>query len=314
MRLASRPTASYTPLIRDGRHTGLLVERPEGAATRASFRVLTGGDDGVRRLARLPRGRRRASPAWSRRRCSSRCRPSATSAPQVDAEVWADLVTNPLGRDPRAQRFADDTVRGVVATDALIGTFASLDDPSLVQNRTFLYHVIGNGTGEWRVPVGGMGAVTDALARAADLARAPRSSPPPGVSAIRAGDDGAEVTWQDGRRHPHRLARASCWATSRRGCCRSCSATPTTRDQAAGRPAQDQPPARPAAPAHVGDRPAGRVRRHRCTSARATSSSRRRTPRRPPAGCPTTIPGEVYCHSLTDPSILGDLAGQGGTP
>ena len=61
-------------------------------------------------------------------------------------------------------RFADDTVRGVVATDALIGTFADLHDRSLVQNRCFLYHLIGNGTGEWRVPVGGMGAVTDALA------------------------------------------------------------------------------------------------------------------------------------------------------
>ena len=55
----------------------------------------------------------------------------------------------------------------MVATDALIGTFARMDDPSLIQNRCFLYHLIGNGTGEWRVPVGGMGAVTDALAAAA---------------------------------------------------------------------------------------------------------------------------------------------------
>ena len=54
--------------------------------------------------------------------------------------------------------FASDLVRGIVATDALIGTFAGLDDPGLVQNRCFLYHVIGNGTGRWDVPVGGMGA------------------------------------------------------------------------------------------------------------------------------------------------------------
>ena len=80
----------------------------------------------------------------------------------VDAGTWTDLVEQPLGR-AITSRFADDTVRGVVATDALIGTFASLDDASLVQNRCFLYHLIGNGTGEWRVPVGGMGAVTDAL-------------------------------------------------------------------------------------------------------------------------------------------------------
>ena len=58
-------------------------------------------------------------------------------------------------------------MRGVVATDALIGTFTDLDDPSLDANRCFLYHVIGGGTGDWDVPVGGMGAVTGELARAA---------------------------------------------------------------------------------------------------------------------------------------------------
>ena len=70
-------------------------------------------------------------------------------------------------------------MRGVVLTDALIGTFADAHDPSLLQNRCFLYHLIGNGTGEWGVPVGGMGAVTDALAGArraagAELVTAPR--------------------------------------------------------------------------------------------------------------------------------------------
>ena len=63
-----------------------------------------------------------------------------------------------------ARYFEDDLERGIVATDALIGTFAGLDDESLRQNRCFLYHVIGNGTGDWDVPVGGMGAVTEALA------------------------------------------------------------------------------------------------------------------------------------------------------
>src|SRR5258708_39308032 len=44
LRLASRPTASYTPVLRDGTAKGLLVERPEGPATRDSFRALTGSD------------------------------------------------------------------------------------------------------------------------------------------------------------------------------------------------------------------------------------------------------------------------------
>ncbi len=63
-------------------------------------------------------------------------------------------------------------MRGVVATDGLIGTLARLDDPSPAANRCFLYHVIGNGTGRWDVPVGGMGTVAGALERAARAAGA----------------------------------------------------------------------------------------------------------------------------------------------
>ena len=37
----------------------------------------------------------------------------------------------------------------------------------LLQNRCFLYHLIGNKTGEWKVPVGGMGNVARELERAA---------------------------------------------------------------------------------------------------------------------------------------------------
>jgi phytoene dehydrogenase-like protein len=62
---------------------------------------------------------------------------------------------------------SNDLVRGVMATDALIGTFASADDASLTQNVCFLYHLLGGGTGDWDVPVGGMGAVSGALAAAA---------------------------------------------------------------------------------------------------------------------------------------------------
>ena len=60
-----------------------------------------------------------------------------------------------------------DIARGIVLTDGLIGTFSSADDESLRQNRCFLYHVIGGGTGDWDVPVGGMGRVSAELERAA---------------------------------------------------------------------------------------------------------------------------------------------------
>ena len=52
----------------------------------------------------------------------------------------------------------NDLLRGLVFTDAKIGVFTHPHDESLLQNRCFLYHLIGNKTGEWKVPVGGMGA------------------------------------------------------------------------------------------------------------------------------------------------------------
>lgn len=58
-------------------------------------------------------------------------------------------------------------MRGVALTDALIGTFVSADD--IQANRCFLYHLIGNGTGQWRVPVGGMGILVNELHRVATL-------------------------------------------------------------------------------------------------------------------------------------------------
>ena len=50
------------------------------------------------------------------------------------------MVDRPIGR-AIADAIGNDLVRGVVATDALIGTFARLDDPSLQQNVCFLYHL-----------------------------------------------------------------------------------------------------------------------------------------------------------------------------
>ncbi len=82
------------------------------------------------------------------------------------AAAWEALIERPIGQ-AITTAVSHDLVRGVMATDALIGTFAGVDDPSLIQNVCFLYHLIGGGTGDWDVPVGGMGAVSGALAAAA---------------------------------------------------------------------------------------------------------------------------------------------------
>jgi len=84
----------------------------------------------------------------------------------VSREAWRSLAEEPLGR--AIERYLqNDLVRGLVLTDGKIGVFTHPHDPSLVQNRCFLYHLIGNKTGEWKVPVGGMGAVARELEQAA---------------------------------------------------------------------------------------------------------------------------------------------------
>lgn len=165
--LRSRSVASYTPVRRHGRADGLLVETRPGAATAASFRRLTGSDEdhrsweefygAVSEMARVV-APVLTGPLQTRRSV----RDAVVAAAGVT--LWDDLCERPLG-EAVTRRFRDDTVRGVVATDGLIGTHTSLFDPGLLANRCFLYHVVGRGTGEWLVPVGGMGALTDELLR-----------------------------------------------------------------------------------------------------------------------------------------------------
>lgn len=163
-RTVRRRIASYTPTIRDGRPTGLLVDDDDGR-TRERFRELTGSDsefDAWRRFYGMTRDvARRVFPTLTGPL------PSRVELERIvgDRQAWEALFERPLGETIEA-RFADDVVRGIVLTDALIGTFTHARDESLRQNRCFLYHVTGNGTGDWNVPVGGMGALTGALEEA----------------------------------------------------------------------------------------------------------------------------------------------------
>src|SRR5204863_4846299 len=84
----------------------------------------------------------------------------------VSREAWRSLVEEPLGT--AIERYLqNDLVRGLVFTDAKIGVFTHPHDETLLQNRCFIYHLIGNKTGEWKVPVGGMGKVSRELERVA---------------------------------------------------------------------------------------------------------------------------------------------------
>src|SRR5439155_2119103 len=78
-----------------------------------------------------------------------------------DDSAWRLMVDEPIAQ-AITDAVSNDLVRGVMATDALIGTFARADDATLAQNVCFLYHLLGGGTGDWDVPDGGMGAVSGA--------------------------------------------------------------------------------------------------------------------------------------------------------
>lgn len=165
--LSRRRYASYTP--QPGTDRGLLIDTADAAATDASFHSVGAGADVGAYRRWLADTAALAAAVWP-----TMLEPlPAESAvrPRVDPRIWQDLVTTPVGVT-LAARFTSDLVRGMVATDALIGTFATLDDPALTQNACLLYHVIGGGTGDWDVPVGGMGAVTRALEDAARRAGA----------------------------------------------------------------------------------------------------------------------------------------------
>jgi phytoene dehydrogenase-like protein len=106
-------------------------------------------------------------------------------------------MERPIGEVIR-ERFQDDIVRGVVLTDALIGTFAPSDD--LQANRCFLYHLIGNGTGQWRVPQGGMGALVIELKRVA-TAHGVEILTDSRVSHIESDSTGVSVSTDSGRKY-----------------------------------------------------------------------------------------------------------------
>lgn len=165
IRLVRRRYSSYTPIPGDPDGVGLLIDSDDGEATAASFARIGAAADADAFAGLAAATGRVARALWPTVTEPLLTRSEAKTL-VGDDELWDALIERPVSAFIES-RLGDDLVRGIVATDALIGTFASLSDPDLAQNRCFLYHVIGRETGRWDVPVGGMGAVTAELARVA---------------------------------------------------------------------------------------------------------------------------------------------------
>ncbi len=214
-------------------------------------------------------------------------------------ETWHALIDRPIGQ-AITEAVDNDLVRGVMVTDALIGTFARVDDASLEQNICFLYHLLGGGTGDWDVPIGGMGAVSGALAAAATGFGAEITT----NAEVYAIDPDGEVCYElDGEQHRVRAEHILAGVT------------PTVLAELVGDP---KPTSAPGAQVKVNLllRRLPRLRDETVTPEQAFggtfhinenySQLDAAYARAAGGSIPDPLPCEIYCHSLTDPSILSD--------
>jgi phytoene dehydrogenase-like protein len=291
--LRRRRVSSYTPLG----DAGVLV-CDDAQRTRASIRRTLGDERtavALERFAALTACvARRIFPTLTKPLLSR----DAFRRVVADEHAWAALFEQPLSNLLEGA-FDSDLARGIVATDALIGTFADTDDTPLRQNRCFLYHVIGNGTGRWDVPVGGMGALTDALTRAAEQAGVELRVNTPVVS-IRADARGVEVETADGTSYESRHLLAN--------------VAPSVLAGLLGDPAPEVAPEGSQLKINLLLTRLPRLRDETVTGVDAFAGTfhvnesyeqlRRAYAQAAGGLIPDLPPCEAYCHSLTDASVL----------
>jgi phytoene dehydrogenase-like protein len=167
IQLAPRRYSSYTP--QPGTNKGLLVDNQDKLATASSFESIGTTKDAeawhefYRKTTLLAKALFPTvlDPLPTRSEAKAKLRELSGSD-----QIWEEFIEQPVGKVIE-ESFESDLVRGVVLTDGLIGTFGSNLDPNLDVNKCFLYHVIGNETGDWNIPIGGMGQVTDSLYKVA---------------------------------------------------------------------------------------------------------------------------------------------------
>ena len=308
--LRRRRYSSYTSDPSDPSR-GILVDTEDAAATAASFLHTTGDPGEAERYARFTR----SLTPLARHLFPTMTEPlqtrSVVRAGFTDDGLWNAFIEQPLGGFLRSALQTDIT-RGIALTDGLIGTFSSSDDESLRQNRCFLYHVIGGGTGDWDVPAGGMGRVSGELERAAREAGAQLRTD---AEVVGISPDG-EVQIGGDRAHsvrgrlvlsgvgPAVLERLLAAGTAAAVGAPSCTGAPSVEIPEGAQVKvnmllrrlprlRDERVALEAAFAgtfHINETMS------QLDDAHVVASG---------GGIPDPLPAEIYCHSLTDPSILG---------
>jgi phytoene dehydrogenase-like protein len=296
--LRRRRYSSYTPV--PGADTGLLIDIHDHDATKASFARIGAEDDYDKWVefysltealagAVFPQLR---EPLLTRRELQARVKAVTGSD-----DAWRHLIDTPIDQTI-SEWFRSDVVRGVALTDGLIGTFPDGPGDDAV-SRCFLYHVIGGGTGDWNVPVGGMGQLTSQLTKRAAEAGATLLA----NADVESIDPEGKVVWREGDNTAHASADLII-----AGC------SPTELDRLTGDPSTgpDAEGAQVKVNLVVSRLP--RLRDSEVTLEGAfggtfhineTWSQLHRAWSEAEEGrLADPLPAEIYCHSLTDPTIL----------
>lgn len=308
--LLRRRYSSYTPV--PGGDGGLLIDNNDAEATLASFAQIGAAADADAFTRFYGDTTVIAQALWPTLTEPLMTRSEARRLVD-DRELWDAFIERPIG-EVIEKRITNDLVRGVVATDALIGTFADLHDESLDQNRCFLYHVIGGGTGDWDVPAGGMGSVTGALWHAAveagaeiitsaevtSITAAAPEEPGAASTVVYSGTDETGATTQHTIEGDYVLANVAPWVLQ------GLLGKPTGLNPAKPEGAQVKvnlllsrlPKLKdasvPIEAAFGGTFHINELYSQLDTAYRTASDG----------SVPNPLPAEIYCHSLTDPSIL----------
>jgi phytoene dehydrogenase-like protein len=290
IRLRRRRYSSYTP--RPGFDDGLLIDAGDAGANAVALGPdATAWTDFYEETARLARSLfpTVTEPLMTR---------SEARRALGDEALWQSMIENPIG-STISDTFHDDLVRGVVLTDALIGTFSPNIDPTLAGNRCFLYHVIGNETGNWDVPVGGMGAVSAELL---DAARRAGAEIVTGAEVVAIDPDGEVAYRQDDAE------------TTVVGAYVLANVAPFVLEQLMGEPSTESKPEGAQVKVNLLLKRLPKLRDSSVDpfaafggtfhinelwtqlDAAYTSAAG--------GSLPSPLPCEIYCHSLTDPSIL----------
>lgn len=301
-----RRTASFTP-YRDGEGVdkGLVISNEDPSRSQASMLEMTGSEQAWSCYSRLLQLEETiAQHAWPSLleplRTKADFKSKMKSADELEA--WQSFVEEPLGKV--IERYADhDALRGLLMTDGKIGVLTHPGDESLLQNRCFLYHVIGGGNGEWRVPVGGMRSLVNSL-----------------VDACRR--NGVEICGRASVNHLDTGADRRTVTTEIEGKVVTVEATdvlvacgPRSFAKMIGREVQETDEDEGCAvKINMLLRRLPKVKAAGVSSEEAFSGSfhidegyeqMRESYRRAIQGeIPNPAPGEIYCHTLTDPSIL----------